>query len=136
MGTTDHPLRSELIDSLDTFNSGAVADAVKHFAPDVAFTVPGHSAVAGTYRGREGVTSFFGKLHELSDGSFSVVPEEVLANDDHMVLFLHFNGTRGESNLDVTMAGFHSDHGPEGWRRATFLVDDLGAFDRFFAAQA
>jgi hypothetical protein len=42
----------------------------------------------------------------MSDGSFKVEPVEVLANDEH--------------------------HGPEGWRKATFLPDDLAAFDRFF----
>jgi hypothetical protein len=132
MSATDHPLRSELIDSLDTFNMGAVS-AVDHFAPDVVFIVPGKSALAGIYRGREGVSEFFGGLHSRSGGAFNVEPYEVLTNDEHMVLFLHFSGQRGDDGLDVVIAGFHSDRGPEGWRKATFLPDDLAAFDRFFA---
>jgi hypothetical protein len=40
---------------------------------------------------------------------------------------------RRHDGLDVAIAGFHSDRGPEGWRKATFLPDDLAAFDRFFA---
>jgi hypothetical protein len=131
MSTTNHPLRTELIGALETFNSGA-ASAVDHFAPDVVFTVPGKSALAGTYRGRDGVAEFFGALHSLSDGTFKVEPVEVLANDEHMVLFLHFTGQRGSVGLDVVMAGFHSDHRPEGWQKATFLPDDLAAFDLFF----
>jgi hypothetical protein len=51
-----------------------------------------------------------------------------------MVLFLRFTGQRDGRDLDLVIAGFHTDRGPEGWRRATFLPDDLVAFDRFFSA--
>jgi hypothetical protein len=107
---------------------------VDHFAPDVVFVVPGKSALAGVYRGREGVSNFFSGLHSRSGGTFNVEPREVLTNDDHMVLFLHFTGQRGSDKLDVLIAGFHSDRDPDGWRKATFLPDDLTAFDRFFAS--
>jgi ketosteroid isomerase-like protein len=121
-----------MIDSLETFNSGQVS-GVDHFAPDVVFTVPGKSALAGIYRGREGVSDFFGGLHSRSGGTFKVEPREVLANDEHMVLFLHLTGQHDGKSLDVVIAGFHSDRGPDGWRKATFLPDDLAGFDRFFA---
>lgn len=133
MSATDHPLRAEMIDSLDTFNSGAVS-GVDHFDPDVVFTVPGKSGLAGTYRGRDGVSDFFAGLHSRSGGTFKVEPREVLSNDDRMVLFLRFTAERDGENLDVVIAGFHADRGPDGWRKATFLPDDLAAFDRFFPA--
>jgi ketosteroid isomerase-like protein len=126
-------LVSETVDSVRDFNAGSIEDATKAFAPDVEFTVPGKSAVAGTYRGREGVADFFRRMHELSGGTLTVTPDEVLGSDEHMVLFLRFGGERQGENLTFTIAGFHSDHAPEGWRRATFLPDDLAAFDRLFA---
>jgi hypothetical protein len=98
------------------------------------FIALGHSAVAGTHRGRDGIRQFFERLYELAGGSLVIVPAEVLSNDDQLVLFLRFTGQRDGQTLDVTVAGFHSDHGPDGWRRATFLPDDVAAFDRFFTA--
>jgi hypothetical protein len=84
------------------------------------------------YHGRDGVAGFFARLHELSGGSFKAALEEVIANDDRMILFLRFTASRDGHDLDVVVAGFHDDRGEDGWRKATFLPDDLAAFDRFF----
>jgi ketosteroid isomerase-like protein len=133
MTSVDHPLSTEVVGTIQDFNAGSMEDATRSFASDVVFTVPGRSAVAGTYNGKEGVGSFFGRMMELSGGTLTVTPDEVLANDEHMVLFLRFQAERNGEKYDFTIAGFHSDHGPEGWRRATFLPDDLAEFDRLFA---
>ena len=76
--------------------------------------------------------SFFERLQSLGGESFTVTPVEVLANDEHLVLFLRFTAERGGESLDVTVAGFHSDHRPDGWGRCTFLPDDMATFDSFF----
>jgi hypothetical protein len=120
-------------EGVSAFNVGDVATTTEQFASDVSFVVPGHSAVAGIYHGREELGTFFRRLHELSGGTFRVGIEEVLANENRLVLFMRFTAERGAEKLDVTMAGFHDDRGPDGWRKATFLPDDLAAFDRFFA---
>ena len=135
MTATDHPHRTAVLDSLHAFNAGAMDDVVRQFAPDVTFTAPGHSAVAGVYRGRDGVRSFMGRLYELSGGTLTISHNEVLSDDEHLVLFLRFAGQRKGERLDCVVAGFHSDLGPDGWRQATFLPDDLAAFDRFFRGQ-
>jgi ketosteroid isomerase-like protein len=132
MSAIDHPLRREVLEGLRPFNQGAFAASVAAFSDEAVFVAPGQSAVAGTYRGRTGISDFFNRLYALSDGSLKVEPMEVLANDRHMVLFLHFTGRRDDATLDVVVAGFHRDRGPDGWRRATFLPDDQAAFDRFF----
>lgn len=134
MSVSDHPLRSEFLQAVGLFNEGSLADAAAHFSADATFIAPGNSAVAGTYRGREGVARFFERLQRLGGDGFTVTPVEVLANDDHLVLFLRFSGGRGADKLDVTVAGFHSDHGADGWRRCTFLPDDMASFDRFFTS--
>jgi ketosteroid isomerase-like protein len=133
MSSADHTLSSETIGSVQDFNAGSFDQATKAFAPDVAFTVPGRSALAGTYRGREGVADFFRRMQELSGGSLTVTPDEVLASDEHVVLFLRFQAEREGEKADFTIAGFHMDRTPDGFRRATFLPDDLNAFDRLFA---
>jgi ketosteroid isomerase-like protein len=118
--------------SLRSFNEGDLAGAVRVFSSDVTFVAPGKSAVAGVYDGREGVATFFSRLHELSGSSLRIALEDVIANDDRMILFLRFTAKRENHDLDVVVAGFHDDLAEDGWRKATFLPDDLAAFDRFF----
>ncbi|HEY2044692.1 MAG TPA: nuclear transport factor 2 family protein [Jatrophihabitans sp.] len=40
------------------------------FAADVVQHVPGHSSVAGTYKGADSVLGYYGKLAEMTDGTF------------------------------------------------------------------
>jgi ketosteroid isomerase-like protein len=135
MSDTEHPLTEKVHDAIDDFNvDGTIARTVDQFAPDAVFIAPGHSAVAGVYKGHDGIREFFERLYKTSGGTLKVAPVEVMSNDNHLVLFLRFQGERGEKSLDVTVAGFHSDHSPEGWRRATFLPADQATFDSFFAA--
>jgi hypothetical protein len=134
MSATQHEHGAELKESVASFNTGDLASAVRSFSSEVTFAAPGKSAVAGVYHGREGVARFFTQLHELSGGSLRIALEEVLANDDRMILFLRFTASRDGHDLDVVIAGFHDDLGDDGWRKATFLPDDLASFDRFFQA--
>ena len=125
--------KQEIEQSVSDFNEGSIADTLETFSPDVTFVVPGRSALAGTYTGRDKLAAFFQGLHEMSGGSFRANVEEILANDERAVLFLRFTAERDGESLDVTMAGFHDDLGPNGWGKATLLVDDQESFDRFFA---
>lgn len=134
MSVTEHPLRSEFIGAVDTFNEGSAIGATGHFSTDVVFIVPGHSDLAGSYTGREGVAEFFEGLRRLGGDTFTVTPIEVLANDEHLVLFLRFTAQRDGESLDITVAGFHSDRRTDGWGKVTFLPDDRAKFDRFFRA--
>jgi hypothetical protein len=135
MSDSQHPSSAKVREAIVDFNAdGGVALVVNQFAPDAVFIAPGHSAVAGSYKGHDGIREFFEQLYKTSGGTLKVAPFEVMSNDNHLVLFLRFQGERGEKSLDVTVAGFHSDKSPEGWRRATFLPADQTAFDSFFAA--
>ena len=135
MSDTQHPSSAKVRDAIVDFNAdGALTHVIDQFAPDAVFIAPGHSAVAGTYKGHDGIREFFERLYKISGGSLKVAPFDVMSNDNHLVLFLRFQGERGDKSLDVTVAGFHSDNSPEGWRRATFLPADQAAFDSFFAA--
>ncbi|GAC1375224.1 MAG: hypothetical protein NVSMB32_18210 [Actinomycetota bacterium] len=134
MSATGQALSTAVTDAMEPFNhDGAIDRVVQNFAHDVVFTVPGRSAVAGSYQGREGVADFFRRLLSLAGGTFKVVPIEVLTKERHMALFLRFTARRDGHQLDLSVAGFHADRGPDGWRKATFLPDDQEAFDRFYS---
>jgi hypothetical protein len=57
--------------------------------------------------------------------------DDVLASDEHVVVFLRVTATRGDERLDVTVAHF-ATVGPEGFARNWFLPDDVAAWNRFF----
>jgi ketosteroid isomerase-like protein len=133
MSLTDR-FDTQVREGVSDFNRGTDdAKTLEQFADDVTFVVPGRSALAGTYKGRDNLARFFAGLHEMSGGTFKADVEEILPGEERMVLFMRFTAERDGENLDVVMAGFHDDHGPDGWRKASFLVDDQAAFDRFFA---
>jgi ketosteroid isomerase-like protein len=52
------------------FNTGDVDTLVTLFSTDVCQHVPGQGPLAGTYKGIEAVLGYYGKLAELTDGTF------------------------------------------------------------------
>lgn len=52
------------------FNSHDVETLTDLFSNDIVHHVPGHGPLAGTYKGIESVLGYFGKLAEMTDGTF------------------------------------------------------------------
>jgi ketosteroid isomerase-like protein len=50
-------------------------------APDVVWTVPGHNAIAGTYRGIGQVVGYFARRRDLADATFRLHRRDVLVGD-------------------------------------------------------
>lgn len=82
----EHPNAKLAREIYDTFARGDM-DAIqnKYFAPDVKFHVPGDSALSGEYDGLGAVLGLFGKVFELSGGTFHLDIHDVTASDDHAV---------------------------------------------------
>jgi hypothetical protein len=53
------------------------------FSEGVVWHVPGHSAISGTYRGRDEVMAYVRRRRELADDTFEITVEDVLADDRH-----------------------------------------------------
>ncbi len=81
-----HPNEELVRKGYDAFSRGDM-DTLRNeiFAPDIVFHVPGNSPLAGDYRGFDEVLGFFGRLDELSGGTFKIEVHDVLANDEHVV---------------------------------------------------
>jgi len=56
-------------------------------APDVAWHVPGRSALAGDYVGRDQVLRYFAGRRELAHATFRIAVRRVLADDERAVIF-------------------------------------------------
>jgi uncharacterized protein len=56
-------------------------------ADDVAWHVPGRSAIAGDYHGHDEVLGYFATRREQAKGTFRVQPRGILADDQRVVQF-------------------------------------------------
>jgi uncharacterized protein len=67
------------------FRRGDIPAVLGLFAEDIAWHVPGRSPLSGDYRGQEEVVGFFSRAMELSGGTLSVEPDEILGDGERVV---------------------------------------------------
>jgi ketosteroid isomerase-like protein len=75
--------------------------AERYFAPDIAWTIPGHHPLAGTKRGIDEVLAFF---EQLASAGFRATPLFLEANDEWVVDLHRGWNTVGEPRIDMTWA--------------------------------
>ncbi len=88
------------------------------------------SQTSRDYRGREAVYGFFGKLMEITEGSFRADLHAVFADDEHGVALVVLTASRGGRSVEVNEAHvFHLRDGKvvEFWNAST----DMYAYDEF-----
>jgi ketosteroid isomerase-like protein len=127
-----HPNEDALRKGYDAFGRGDIETVMGLFTDDIQWHVPGDSQISGEYSGKEGVGTFFGKLMELSDGTFRVDVHDVLANDEHGVGLVVLRAERNGKTLAVNDAHvWHVANGKfsEFWS----CVFDLEALNTFWS---
>jgi ketosteroid isomerase-like protein len=101
---TEHPNVARLKDGYTAFAKGDFAALNDLFAEDVLWHEGGRNQLAGEYRGREAVYGFFGKLMEVTEGSFHLDLHAVLADDEHGVALVVTTASRGGRSITVNDA--------------------------------
>lgn len=71
------------------------------FAPDAVWVVPGAGVMAGTYRGRDEIFRFLGRLPRETGGTYSSLLLDVLASDERAAALYRATGERGGRRLDL-----------------------------------
>lgn len=95
-----HPNEDLLRKGYAAFAEGDVDTVMGLFADDIKWHVSGESLISGDYKGKEEVGAFFGKLNELSNGTFRIELRDVLANDDHGAVLLRETAQREGRSID------------------------------------
>lgn len=116
----------------EAFGAGNLERVREIFADDIQWHVHGHSAIAGDYKGTDEVFGFFGKLFEMTDGTFKMDIHDIVANDDHVIVLTHGTADRMDMHLDqdsVHVWHVRDGHATEFWG----YDEDEAAGDRFFA---
>jgi hypothetical protein len=108
-----------------------VAAALREFPEDVVLFSPSWRQEDRVHHGRDGLTSFFARLQDRSNGTMAAAVVDVLGSDNHVVVFLRVTATRGQERLDVLVAHFATATA-HGFARNWFLPSDVAAWNRFF----
>ena len=127
----EHPNVARLTDGYAAFAKGDFAVLNDLFAEDLLWHEPGRHELAGDFRGREAVYAYFGKLMEVTEGSFHLELQAVFADDEQGVALVVSTASRGGRSVKVNDAHiFHLRDGKvvEFWNAST----DPYAYDELF----
>ena len=78
----------------EDFARGHVAAVFAAFDPAITWHVPGHSPLAGDYKGHEQIGTFFQRTMELSGVAFSIDVHRVLGDENVVVALVAVNARR------------------------------------------
>jgi len=84
----------------EAFSKGDMETIAKIFGSDIRWTVSGRNQISGTYSGQEETFAFFGRLMEVTDGTFAVGIHDLLASDDHVVVLVKETARRNGKSLE------------------------------------
>jgi ketosteroid isomerase-like protein len=103
------------------------------FADDATWVVPGAGLMAGTYRGRDEIFRFLGRLPKETAGTYGSRLIDVLASDDRAAAVYRAFGSRQGRTLDIDQVLlFRIEDGRV--VHVLALPCDPAAFEEFWAA--
>lgn len=102
------------------------------FADDATWIVPGSGTMAGTFRGREEIFGFLGRLPKETDGTYSSSLIDVLASDHRAAALYRASGARNDRQLELDQVLlFRIENGLV--HEVLALPSDPAAFETFWA---
>ena len=72
---------------------------IELFSPDIVWHQGGRNQTSGDYRGVDNVLELFGKLFQLTEGTFAVEIHDVLASEEHAVVLATTRARRGGKTI-------------------------------------
>jgi uncharacterized protein len=87
----------------DAFNAGDVDTLVSLFDEGAVWHLPGRSAMADDYHGRDATLAYFGQLAQETGGTFRAELQQLVADGESRVVGIHRStGDRNGKHLDVS----------------------------------
>jgi len=128
----EHPNVLAVRRGYDAFNKGDTETLIQLFDADVVWHVPGRSSIAGDYDGREATMAYFGRLDELTDGSYHAELQVAVGDEEHVISIDRSTATSGESRYDeneLVVFRFRDGRVVEAWQ----AMMNPYAHDEFFS---
>jgi ketosteroid isomerase-like protein len=115
------------------FGSGDIATLTELIAPDCIWHVGGRSQLAGDYIGHEQILGYFGKLYELTDGTFSATLDDVGETEAGMVTCtVTLAGRREGRTLTTRMVEMGRPNAAGQVAECWWFAEDAYTADAFF----
>lgn len=115
----------------DAMAAGGPAAAMPFYHPEVVLEVPGAHPASGTYEGHDGVGRFGGTMAGITDRTFRLAPEDLLASDDHVVTIARASATVAGETLEWRRIIVSEVRDGMLWR-LRFFESDQAAVDALF----
>lgn len=116
----------------DAFARRDVPAMRRLLAEDVAWHVPGRNLLSGTHRGHDAVFAYFGRVGQLSGGTYKGDLVDVLAGHDRAAAYVASKGSREGRTLDETYLLLLELRGGR-VASARLYPEDQHGFDAFWA---
>jgi uncharacterized protein len=130
-GATNHPLVQRIMSYQAAMAQQDFAEGAKIFAPDVVYVVPGNNPLSGRYDGPEAVMGYFGRLMEVTRGTYAISDMLWLTCNDRVTLSTVNTATIGDKTLTWDEAiVFEFVNGLK--QRIDLYQADQSAVDAFF----
>lgn len=101
MATTEHPNAARIRALFAAFRQADLATIQATIPEDAVWHFPGRAGkLAGSHHGRGAILQFLMAVPQLTDGTFHLELEDVLANDTAAVALFRGHGTRNGKTLD------------------------------------
>jgi ketosteroid isomerase-like protein len=115
------------------FGTGDLATLTELIAPDCVWHVGGRSQLAGDYIGHEQILGYFGKLYELTDGTFTATLDDIGETESGLVTCVVTLGGRREGNaLTTRMIEMGRANAAGQLAECWWFAEDSYAADEFF----
>lgn len=95
----DHPNAARVRAAFEAVQRGETEVVAELIDEHCHCHVGGRSHLAGDYVGRDAVLALFSRLRELTDDTYTAVPHDVLANDQHTVALVNVEAERGGDQI-------------------------------------
>jgi ketosteroid isomerase-like protein len=119
----------------DLFGKGDMDGLAQIMADDVVHTFPGNSRISGEHNGRDAAFAMYGKLFELSGGTFKADLRSATAKGDDKVVAVHHDTAKRADkvlDLDETLT-FTIEGGKMTRLESSFEPGDQATVDEFWA---
>jgi uncharacterized protein len=104
----EHPNVDVLRRGYGAFSTGDMDTVNQLFADEIVWHEGGRNPLSGDYKGKEQVLGLFGRLLELTEGTFKIEIHDIVANDDHAVALLTLSASRnGRRFTGTSVDVFH-----------------------------
>ena len=127
------PTSDRVREAFAAFNRGDVEAMRPFIAEDIVWHVGGDHPLSGDYRGRDALFEYVGKVLELTGGTLTAEPLDVLVNDRHAGVFQRVTGERDGRKLDVVLAQALTFDDDGRWSEYWALADRQDEVDAFWA---